>query len=1004
VKKIVCALAAVALSGVAWAGCSQSVPAVVVRSLEASGRAAFLCIHQPGAPNPGRQLDSCFTPGVTPGRYNYLVPHVIGLVTQTARGELAMVDVTSTTVLDADKSVPGNNFLPIGALPTDVVATPGGNAAFVGIGDPTRPGIFGIPSSKLPLMSDSTPPTFASWPACALPPGGVPTELVIVADTATSASDPGGRRAHCEGAPTAPAEDYEPTPGNDLTVETEMFGRLKLAVLLPELAEIDIIDAQELLSRKPGSFSPCAIERRVFLTVDGDLPPVTPPPDAGPIDAAAPDAPGFDDGAVSPEGGDAGASDGGELDASMADAGSLSDAGSGTSNDVDPDALVCNPQNTPCASPSLRPHPYALALSDDGRLFVSDDTASVIHVVDMRDPCEASEKAPLLPFSAADPSRGVISSAIAVSPLTSDGKRFVYASDVKNNGSLMVFDVSTTSTVRTPLLRPDRLFNPLEPPDRVLVPSPIESMTFVTHEIPLAIPDPNTGVIPRGVPCDPTNIDDPNRPPDDFLSSGAGPRRLRGIFAFLASANGELNVFDVDDLDVQCRRPRYSDDSALGCTETVTIPLDTGLPSASQEISCNVVERHRPRSLNFVTNADRGGRRAPAMVNFPVLYDKDGTALSNDPTRPGVELLPKLLGPSTEALDEGSRPLIATVLSSTLTPGSGGLSSNPNDEEIPNWVAFDLREPRAHATQVWTVTYEGTLPWFTGRRGLLHCADPKKEALECELGDNPSNLELHDSSVGFCDGGAQGEDLAPGGDILEITDNLPDPADPYWATAQECTRSDCEEVFGTLEAPRVLDRGEPIGRDIIIAKSYQGRLSLRPSATMREGLPPVPVACCFPYPVSYTVRARQQWIVTGQATGFSHRLIPNKNDTACMESGDPNSALRNGRVVARSPSEPVPAYDDPAVFRNAQLRFVIWDMDENCANPPCAARVRDRFFSFQEAGGFVAMRLSIAPDPVLPQSVRYVRGLQQLAITDPISRGLTLFSIGRLATVGPPYL
>jgi hypothetical protein len=999
VKKVIFALAVALGSGLAWAGCSQTLPAVVVRSLERSGRAAFLCIHFPGTPMPGRQLDSCFTPGITPGRYNYFVPHVIALVTQMARGELAIVDVTAETVIDVDKSVPGYNFLPTGAMPTDIVATPGGNASFVAVGDPTRPGIFAIPSSKLPLLVDAKAPTFGSWPACALPPGGVPTEMLIVPDTTSSPSEPGGRRAHCDGSPATPI----PEGATDLSIETEMFGRLKLLAMIPELGAIDVIDVQDLLLREPGSFDPCVVERRVFLTVDPDLPPIF-TPDAGGADAARPDAGDSADGPTSTDGGDASPSDAAAPDA---DAGSIADAGGGgpgTSIDGQPEDAMCIRRLTPSPPPSVRAHPYALALSDDGRLFVSDDSASVIHVVDVRDPCEAAEKAPLLPVSAADPTRAVVSAAIAVSPLTSEGKRYVYASDVKNNGSLMVFDVSSTSTERTPLYREDRLFNPLEPPDRVPVAAPIESMTFATHEVPLVKPNPETGS-PRGIPCDPTNVDDPNRPPDDFLSSGAGPRRLRGTFAFLALSNGDLNVFDLDDFDEQCRRPRYSDDLALGCLRNRTPPPTpaSGLPSASQEASCKVVERHRPRSMNYFTNAERGGRHAPAMQTYPILYETDGTALSSDPSRSEGVLLPKMLGPDTTAQDEGARRLLATVLSSGATPVDGLLDSTPLTEPQANWVAFDLREPRVHSAQTWTVTYEGALPWFAARRGRLQCADPNKSAVECEQGDNPSRLELFDSSVGFCDGGAQGEDMAPAGDILEITENLPDASDPYWATATLCSRSECEGAFGTLEAPRVLERGEPVGRDIVIQKSYQGRLSLKPSVARRSDGTPVPVACCFPYPLLYTIRAGHQWIVTGQVSGFQHRLIPDPsdpNDKACIESCDPVMRLRNGRLVARLPSEPVPKYDDEeGLFRNAQIRFVIWDMDANCMNPPCAGRVRDRFFSFQESGGFVPMRFGLSSSQaVMPQSIRYVQGIQKLAIPDPIANGLMLFSLNRLAT------
>jgi hypothetical protein len=62
--------------------------------------------------------------------------------------------------------------------------------------------------------------------------------------------------------------------------------------------------------------------------------------------------------------------------------------------------------------------------------------------------------------------------------------------------------------------------------------------------------------------------------------------------------------------------------------------------------------------------------------------------------------------------------------------------------------------------------------------------------------------------------------------------------------------------------------------------------------------------------------------------------------------------------------------------------------------------VRDRYFAFQETGGFVPMSFTLgsqAQPLVLPQSVRYVRGLQKLAIPEPVGRGLLLFDLNRLS-------
>src|SRR5205823_9209035 len=135
--------------------------------------------------------------------------------------------VTAQSVLDADLTTPGYNFLPVGALPTDVASTPGGNASFVASGDPLRPGLFAIPSVRLPGQLEApSKPTLASWPACSLP--HVPTDLVIVGDN--TGAHPG--RCDASTPATAPPADL------DLGGEAMVFGRLKIIVSMPDVGQL----------------------------------------------------------------------------------------------------------------------------------------------------------------------------------------------------------------------------------------------------------------------------------------------------------------------------------------------------------------------------------------------------------------------------------------------------------------------------------------------------------------------------------------------------------------------------------------------------------------------------------------------------------------------------------------------------------------------------------------------------------------------------------------------
>ncbi|NVL67872.1 hypothetical protein, partial [Escherichia coli] len=56
---------------------------------------------------------------------------LFALVTQTTRGELAVVNLSAGVLVDQSRATPGINFLPVGALPTDVATTPDGKMAFV---------------------------------------------------------------------------------------------------------------------------------------------------------------------------------------------------------------------------------------------------------------------------------------------------------------------------------------------------------------------------------------------------------------------------------------------------------------------------------------------------------------------------------------------------------------------------------------------------------------------------------------------------------------------------------------------------------------------------------------------------------------------------------------------------------------------------------------------------------------------------------------------------------
>jgi hypothetical protein len=318
------------------------------------------------------------------------------------------------------------------------------------------------------------------------------------------------------------------------------------------------------------------------------------------------------------------------------------------------------------------------------------------------------------------------------------------------------------------------------------------------------------------------------------------------------------------------------------------------------------------------------------------------------------------------------------------------------------------------------MTYEGQVPGFGGHLGSFTCSDPSRLAGptspdSCEAGDSPAGYAFYDASAAFCSYGVQGADLAAEatfgtGDILAIADPLPDPADPYWGSVgNACGYDRCNAAFGTQSAGTTI----ALLREREIARAYQDHLVLKPRQAPPE-LGPLPLTCCFPYPVTYTVRVGGQWIVTGTATGFEHHGVPDPSvapSTApCAISQDPNLLLRNGRArtLTHADATNPPEWNDKRLFRNAQLQFGIWESPGTTVPPapPCdqCSVVRAMAFSFDETGGFVGLIAPLSSNTlVLPQSIQVVPSIGRLAIPDAMSQGLIFFSLDRVG-VSEAYL
>lgn len=962
----------------------------------------MVCLAGPNV-SPGLPPDECY-PGTTLAD-DYSVPHLYALVTQITKGEVALIDLTGQVVVDLDAGAPGYNFMPVGSQPVDITSSPEGVASFVGVAQVGRTGIYALPSATMFTQS----PTVRSWPGCSLPsrPGAMSVVVVpppegLTGDDLTAWLD-GDHDPACA-SPNFAVDTLGVAPYNlgldakhphgSFWTERSRPGARKLIVALPDEGDLLVIDAQRLLDRDEGSFDPCPVERRIKLEIDLPATAQLPGTASGPVCPAA-----------------------------------TEPANSSSCTQVPPKEITYDTD--------FSPTPKAFAMSGS-TLYITDETAPVVHKVNLADPCSPTETAPLLPSSYDDPKRPVYTDAIAISPLTNDRKRFAYVVDSKQ-GSLMVFDVSDpssngTAPPRTPLVRPRADFFPFSPRDRLGLSAPVKDVTFIHRDIPYTDAD---GYLTTGVLCNPdttkTEIGDGYRTSADF-TTGAGPRLLRGTFGVAALTNGQVVVIDVDDLDAPCRGdkgntlPTY----VTGCEACATGGAsDAQRQGTTGEDSCRVVVPHEVRSAYYVeSNADTGPHQ-PTFQSFPLLYS-EGNVVEVGNTAEGIKA-PMLLGPPPD--DTGGQASEKDPQSWALDR-SGTLTTFSSVFQLAdhNFIVPDIREPRVHTDQDWTVIYEGVIPGFAGqviRLNLDATDDAERGAFDrngvfCDRGvvDHDAARLIGARILGV-DASTTDTNIqetldnwaAQHADHLQITNELIDEADPYWTSPEgTCSYVACRATFGTAANPSQY-------REFPIVNAYEDGVTLESVNIIDKTDPdqkrPITPKCCFSSMLlSYQVRASRTWLAMGSGSGFQHHMTVAAEDTPrgkayrCVEAGidrttgavcDNSLQLRNGRVYQYEWRSALIGKKDPDgnqiqddhfaltskyLFRNSQMMFGVRSGD--------TPSVRDMYFFWHMQGGFYGLEVSVGRGSALvaPQSLKLVPSTGELMISDGSLQGLVLVEMG----------
>jgi hypothetical protein len=937
------------------------------------------------------------------------------MVTQMGRGEVAVIDMTNKTVIDEDPAAPGTEFLPIGAMPVAIASTPGGVSTFVATAEPGREALFVLPTSCVqPPKTGEGLRDLTLWSACKLP--ATPGELVILPDATEDAS--GAFRKTCE--TSAPSQTDAPSrvdcPAN-WDAEELVFpkGRRKILVTFPKAGGVALLDARSLYGLQPGKFDACPLERWVPLSteVPTDLTQTIP------------------------------------SDISSANCG------------------VQRNYTFYTAQTAFNSQPAGIAFKD-GHLYVADRGVPLVHDLDLTDPCAPRELSPLVPSSIEDPSRIVTTSDVAVSDLTRDKKRFVYAVD-NDVGDLMAFDVSPGNQQRLPLVFKGLPDTPFSSPDRIntnLNGARVSDLMFVTHDVPIV--DQSTTSASTGVLCDPNP--DATAPANEYRTSsdysrGAGPSKLRGTFAMLALSDGHVSVIDVEDWDALCRRPVSGNTSDQpnwrGCAKDITSEFAIqNVRTVSDEASCNIVEPHHPRAGRFIATNSTVGTSAPSLPVFPSLSTPTGET-SNPAATGSNGSPPKMLAvryPDSGGVSEvysGSTMYSlnwctagnehdGTCQHGAFRSGTSFLDVSPTSADN-NSILLPLSEPRSYLpTEDFTLTYEGKL--FDDRQtGLLE----------------PGPLAISDTDAHFCDQGVQdvavtselsSEYVAADADqnvfasnhtdFVQLTSDFDD-THPYWVTpvgsacAYDPTSgvsgiTGCRSYFGTAAEARDT-------RELTILEAYQSRLILEPRRNTPEAA--ANLHCCFPGTVKYTVRAAHQWVFRGQQS--LSRVMPDATDRCKLDCSARKSRIRTRAIEitssatlcdisgnCRRAGDDSDAGTSPLGIGPATAPYAGCIVNDNRALEPGQSlppgcvfdslkgrfavysgtkpSVRDMTFAWRVSGGFVPYQLSLANahtgSSIMPQSMTFAPNLNAFFVVDSVSGGVFELVLDPFTINGNPYL
>ncbi len=622
-------------------------------------------------------------------------------------------------------------------------------------------------------------------------------------------------------------------------------------------------------------------------------------------------------------------------------------------------------------------HPQDLVVDPEThRVYVSDDGSNYVHVFagnPLREVDRIAVGAPTRAITLTGWARRLTCAAEADDPDHYGRARYLYATEA-STGLITVYDLTRGAVVRPNVLpapNPQRrMLAPARPEDRVALATPAVALFPI-----------NTAEYRGRNAAGEITVPDACRTLNGCGGTGAlGPTYLHGVFVGALLRTGRIAIIDVDDYDAPARAKtpnivgapngyrfvRHAPRPTVDVSSTnlvVSTPTLTALVRGTQRVSLS--EAPETPALGCATDRSLATLAPCASTAGDAGVDGGSAGLGGITVVRQPRVPTEYLG--APDADGGTVPMAAE-------PACAAGADAGTDAAVTNST---LADPYAVLNETWTLTWEGAIP--------------NLDLYGVSFTASGANAVMESPATDFCARGALADDTYARDQVTVLGD----------PTSLASDRVACGALFGT--------GAQPLNRDFVLDDAFRDRLVLRPNGAATAA----DVARCFALAAHVQVRARRQWMVTGNVNGYlsavradasGHCEVDPAKQSAVEALASRCAAERNvtpaattrclaGRACMASAVNGVVARNATPMFANPFFCVQVFPpLASGDGGVVAADPTRDTQFTFSISGAWEPSTIEAAGTGSFPMTGRFLPTVGRMYVVDSANSGLIEFS------------